>query len=117
MQELKAKYIRAKELGARANALKADVTAAKQALEHARMRASAADIAAGGDGIAAGRAAGEESAEGSAARQRLDGLKAEYHATFDELRSRKTEIEHLQKLLEQSRVSIAVRTIYSTCLV
>ena len=46
----------------------------------------------------------------------MDGLKAEYHATFDELRSRKTEIEHLQKLLEQSRVSIAVRTIYLTCL-
>lgn len=109
VQDLKAKYLRAKELGTRANALKAEITAAKKALEHARLRASAADIAAGGNGVAAATSSDEECGEARRAKGRLDSLKADYHAVFDELRSRKSEIEHLQKLLEQSRVSIAVR--------
>jgi chromosome segregation ATPase len=100
---LKEKYLNAKALGAKANALKATVNALKGDMERARLGRSAADIANGGDGIV------EVTTEEREARERLEALKQEYRATFDKLRDHKQAIEHLQKLLEQSRESMAVR--------
>jgi hypothetical protein len=116
VQVLKAKYVRAKELGGRANALKADIGGYKATLQRERLRVSAADIAAGGDGtpVDTGGAEGgarDESAAAAEARAKLDVAKGEYHAAFDELRVLKREIEHLQKLLEQSRDGMAVRVL------
>ena len=111
VQELKEQYIRAKALGARANELKAEVAALKGALEQQRLSAAAADIAAGGDGQAA--AAGHGDADISDITAKMEARKQEYRACFDELRDHKHAIEHLQKLLEQSRDRMAVRA--SSC--
>ena len=107
MQELRERYESAKALGARANALKADVATLKATLERSRLAAAAADIAAGGDGAAAGGAA--TAADGELVAQ-MEAKKQEYRACFDELRDHKSAIEHLQKLLEQSRSRMAVRS-------
>lgn len=105
MQTLKEKYARAKALGAHASGLKTQLAAAKADLEQRRLRSAAADISAGGDGVATGAPdAGEQ-----AALRELERLRGEYTTAFDELRTLKGEIEHVQRLLEQSRARIAVR--------
>lgn len=50
MQELKGHYVTAKTLATEASAVKEQVQALKAELEQRRLRRSAADIAAGGDG-------------------------------------------------------------------
>lgn len=105
LQELKEKYIRAKALGARANELKAEVATLKASLERHRLSAAAADIAAGGDGQVA---TGGGDAAASEITATMEACKQEYRACFDELRDHKHAIEHLQKLLEQSRERMAV---------
>ena len=104
-QALKEKYTRAKALGAHASGLKAQLAAAKADLERRRLRSAAADISAGGDGVATGA---PDEGEQDALRE-LERLRGEYTAAFDELRALKGEIEHVQRLLEQSRERIAVR--------
>ena len=111
--ELKSKYLRAKELGGRANALKAEIGDLKATLQRERLRASAATLVDTEADLATSAATAEESAAARDARARLEAAKGEYHATFDELRGHKSEIEHLQKLLEQSRDGMVVRALSS----
>jgi kinesin family member 6/9 len=106
MQELKQKYLEAKALGASATNLKAAMGATKQALEHRRMQRSAASICEGGDGDLSGLE-GEDIQERNI-REKLMEQKTEYKAVFEKLRERKSEIEHLQRLLEQSRQQLVV---------
>jgi len=107
MQVLREKYAHAKALGAQVNTHKARINELKQLIEQRRLQQSAADIAAGGT---AGDSHREIDQQEENAKLEIDKSKQRYKAAFEELRTSKKEIEHLQLLLEQSRKRMIVRS-------
>lgn len=103
IQELKAKYGEAKALAARATALKHDMSALKQRMEHARLQSAAADIVAGGAG------ASSRGADDDADRARLAAQRQDYTHAFERLRDLKVDIEHLHGMMQASAKQLTVR--------
>jgi uncharacterized protein YukE len=114
MQELKEHYAAAKVLAHEASTVKEEVQTVKADLEKRRLRRSAADIAAGGDGTgkklysSKDDELAEELSEDSRMAEQIKVNTAQYKKAFDGLRERKQVIEALHARLEHSRKQMAV---------
>jgi DNA repair exonuclease SbcCD ATPase subunit len=114
MQELKEHYAAAKVIANEASTVKEEVRTAKADLERRRLRRSAADIAAGGDGTGTKPGASmdsklcDELSEDERIAEQIRVKTAQYKKSFDELRERKQMIEALHARLEHSRKQMAV---------
>ena len=101
---LKGKYEEAKSLGERVNGHRSEINALKSRIEAARRERAVADVADGGDGGGGdGHGNGEASPEEEKLKMMLEEGKKSYKEGFAKLKELKSEIEHLQHLLEQSR--------------
>lgn len=107
---LKEKYDAAKALAERVNRAREETNRLKTEIERRRVERAMASIvegktgdeaADGGAGAGAGADAVEEDLKLS-----MDAQKTEYKAAFQSLRDMKTEIEHIQRLLEGNRVKM-----------
>jgi len=96
---LKQKYTEAKALGEQVNATKRRINELKVAVEQRRVERGMQGLS-GGEGSAA-------DPEEDRFKEAIEGEKSKYKESFNRLRDHKKEIEHLQLLLEQSRVSLA----------
>jgi len=96
---LKGKYEEAKSLGERVNGHRTQINSLKSKIEAARRERAVADVAEGGDGGAEGAPSPEE----EKLKIQLEDGKRSYKEGFAKLKELKSEIEHLQHLLEQSR--------------
>lgn len=97
---LRTKYAEAKKLGEAVNGTRARINAAKSSIEAMRRQAAAQAAAAGGEAPA------EMSPQEQTAREEIEHEKAAYKEKYQRLRELKAEIDHLHKLLEQSRLKM-----------
>ena len=93
---LKGKYDEAKSLGESVNAARSDINSLKGQIEAVRRKSAMAEVASEGDGAAF-------AAEEEPLKAKLEEGKRTYKEGFAKLKGLKSEIEHLQHLLEQSR--------------
>jgi hypothetical protein len=111
---LKEKYDAAKALAERVNRAREETNRLKTEIERRRVERAMASIVEGktGDEAADGVGAGAVGAGGGAdaveedLKLSMDAQKTEYKAAFQSLRDMKTEIEHIQRLLEGNRVKM-----------
>ena len=93
--QLKDNYERAKKLGEQVNASRTRINSVKTQLEVCRQKRAVAELTGG--------AGGAPGAEEESLKAQLEEEKRQYKDGFAQLRELKSEIEHLQHLLEQSR--------------
>ena len=96
---LRSKYTEAKALGEAVNACRARIQGMKTYMEQKRMLQAV-------DGGGTGAAGAEAPALDAELAQVMDGIgreKSAYRSSFERLKELKREIEHIQRLLEQSR--------------
>ncbi|XP_077994037.1 kinesin-like protein KIF6 [Glandiceps talaboti] len=95
---LKQRYSEAKSLGQQVNESRLRINQLKTHIEHHRMQQAMQGLGTGDDG--------EPDEVEQQLRHEIELEKAQYKQTFNHLRSMKTEIEHLQHLLEKSRLQL-----------
>lgn len=102
---LKEKYDRAKALAETVNKCRDETNRLKGEIEKRRVERAMATIVEGGDGAAAASSATASADDPTelALRSSMDAQKAAYKTSFQELRDLKSEIEHIQKLLESGQ--------------
>lgn len=94
---LKEKYAEAKALGAAVNSSRARINKLKSHIEQIRVERAMQGLTADGS------AEGEEDPEEARNKDAIEKEKLAYKTAFTRLKELKTEIEHLQLMLEQSR--------------
>lgn len=99
-QTLKQRYAEAKRLGEQVNSSRQKINSIKTQIEQQRVRRSMQGFVNGTEGME-----DVDPAEKSL-RQAIEEEKAKYKDSFTRLRSLKTEIEHLQHLLEKAKVKM-----------
>lgn len=97
---LRTKYAEAKSLGEAVNGSRTKINAAKSQIEAIRKQQAAR-------GVAQGEGASlEVSPQEQSAREEIEREKVQYKQKYHRLRELKSEIDHLHKLLEQSRLKM-----------
>ncbi|XP_053407299.1 kinesin-like protein KIF6 [Mercenaria mercenaria] len=97
-QELKQRYAEAKSLGEKVNKSRQSINHLKSQIEHYRMNMAMQGLA-----DSANLEPDEQEME---MRHSMETAKIQYKETFNRLRTLKSEIEHLQHLLEKSKVKL-----------
>lgn len=99
-QTLKQRYAEAKRLGEQVNSSRQKINSIKTQIEQKRVRRSMQGFVNGTEGI------DDVDPVEQSLRQAIEEEKAKYKDSFTRLRSLKTEIEHLQHLLEKAKVKM-----------
>lgn len=99
-QTLKQRYAEAKQLGEQVNSSRQKINSIKTQIEQQRVRRSMQGFVNGTEGI------DDVDPVEQSLRQAIEEEKAKYKDSFTRLRSLKTEIEHLQHLLEKAKVKM-----------
>lgn len=99
-QTLKQRYAEAKRLGEQVNSSRQKINSIKTQIEQQRVRRSMQGFVNGTEGI------DDVDPVEQSLRQAIEEEKAKYKDSFTRLRSLKTEIEHLQHLLEKAKVKM-----------
>lgn len=99
-QTLKQRYAEAKRLGEKVNSSRQKINSIKTQIEQQRVRRSMQGFVNGTEGI------DDVDPVEQSLRQAIEEEKAKYKDSFTRLRSLKTEIEHLQHLLEKAKVKM-----------
>lgn len=99
-QTLKQRYAEAKRLGEQVNSSRQKINSIKTQIEQQRIRRSMQGFVNGTEGI------DDVDPVEQSLRQAIEEEKAKYKDSFTRLRSLKTEIEHLQHLLEKAKVKM-----------
>jgi len=101
--ELKRKYTEAKAVGELVSAARDEINKIKVAMEHRRKQLAVSRISSGGN------AADVDDSDDPVITQlkaQVEAQKSQYRDSYERLREAKREIEHLQKLLEKSRIGL-----------
>ena len=102
--ELKRKYTDAKAVGELVSAARDEINKIKVAMEHRRKQLAVARISSGD--AAGGTVDDSDDPIIVQLKAQVEVHKGRYRESYDKLREAKREIEHLQKLLEKSRVGL-----------